>query len=124
MVTAVEHPAQQLEYLYTAAAFVRSAFEGIQQQRRSALAGARRHKLDVRPDDDSARLFSKEEDKVLALQYSNQGQKFKKRFPRQQQRQGQQGQYQQQEKQSENSAQPQRWRSSSKGRGGKGKGKK
>ena len=92
MVNAVEHPAQQVEYLHTAAAFVRSAVKDIHQQRRSALAGARRHKLDVQPNDDSARLFSKEEDKLLALQYSNQGQKFKKRFPRQHQRQGQQGQ--------------------------------
>ena len=98
-----------MSFLHTAAAFVRSAFEDIHQQRRGALAGARRHKLDVRPDDDNARLFSKEEDKILALQYLNQGQRFKKWFPRQQQRQGQQGQYQQQEKQSENSAQPQRW---------------
>ena len=59
MVNAVEHPEKQHEYLHTAAAFVRSAFEDIHQQRRSAIAGARRHKLEVRPDDDSARMFKK-----------------------------------------------------------------
>ena len=120
-VNAVGHHAQQLEYLHTTTAFVRSAFEDI-QQRRSAIPSERRHKLNVRPNGGTARLFSKKEDKLLALQYSSQRQKHKKRYPKQQQRQRQQGQRQQQ--QTESSAQPQRWRLSSKGRAGKGKGKK
>ena len=122
MINGVENPQQQNQFLHTAAAFVRSAFEDLQQQRRGAIAGARRHKLDARPDDDSAKLFSKEEDKMLSLQYKR-GQQNNKRYPRQQQRQQQQNQ---QFQQRSDSAQPQnrRWRSSSKGKGGKGKGRK
>jgi len=66
LVTAIEKPDHQVDYLHTVGAFVRSAFEDIQQQRRGAIAGAWRNKLEPRPDDDSARLFSREEGKMLA----------------------------------------------------------
>ena len=122
MINAVEHPQQQNQFLHTAAAFVRSASQDLRLQRTGAIAGARRHKLDARPDDDSAKLFSKEEDKMLSLQYKR-GQQNNKRYPQQQQRQQQQNQ---QFQQRSDSAQPQnrRWWSSSKGKGGKGKGRK
>ena len=118
LVTALEKPDHQVEYLHTVGAFVRSAFEDLQQQRRGAIAGARRHKLEPRPDDDSARLFSREEDKMLATQYGKRKQGNKRNSRPQQQQQ------QQQNTQRTDSQKPQqrKWRSQSKS-GEKGKGK-
>ena len=114
IVNAVVHHTQQLEYLHTTTAFVRSTFEDI-QQRRSAIPSKRKHKLNVRLNDGTTRLVSKNENKLLALQYLN----HKNRYPKKQQRRRQQGQ-----RQRENSAQPQRWRLSSARRVGEGEGKK
>ena len=114
LVAAIEKPDHQVDFLHTVGAFVRSAFEDVQQQRRGAIAGARRNKLEPRPDDDSARLFSREEDKMLATQYGKRNGNGGKRKPRQQQQQQQQ---QQQSSQQTNSQRPDRqrkWRSQSK----------
>ena len=73
--------------MHTVRAFVRSAFEDLQQQRRGAIAGPQRNKLEPRPDDDSARLFSREEDKMSATQYGKRNKRGGKRNPRQQQQQ-------------------------------------
>ena len=120
LVTALEKPDHQVEYLHTVGAFVRSAFEDLQQQRRGAIAGARRHKLEPRPDDDSARLFSREEDKMLATQYGKrkQGNKRNSR-PQQQQQQQQQNTHR---TDSQKPDRQRKWRSQSKS-GDKGKGK-
>ena len=93
LVTALENPDHQTEYWNTVGAFVRSAFEDLQQQRRGAIAGARRHKLEPRPDDDSARLFSRKEDKMLATQYGKRKQGNKRNSRPQQQQQQQQQKY-------------------------------
>ena len=46
----------------TAAAFIRSAWEDLQQQRRELVAGRNKNKLDRRPDDTKARLLTPEEE--------------------------------------------------------------
>ena len=48
------------------AAFAQSAWEDLQQQRRSLLAGRQMSKLDIREDDSRARLLSKEEEEKVA----------------------------------------------------------
>ena len=48
------------------AALARSAWEDLQQQRRSLIAGRQMSKLDIREDDSRARLLSKEEEEKVA----------------------------------------------------------
>ena len=51
--------------LGAAAAYIRSTWEDLQQQRRGLLAGRQSFKLDRRTDDNKARLLSKEEEQKI-----------------------------------------------------------
>ena len=59
------------------AAMLRSAWEDVQQQRRTLMAGRQAPKLDTREDDNRARLLSKEEEEKVAKGRAARAQSFR-----------------------------------------------